>query len=135
MATRRKDGDVSRPSGFTAENQKQVWKKEFSSLNPCSIKEQISSSLWRLAFSNFKAGTGRSTISGEVDFLNIPQDHLSALAGWGLLTLPRALEKCSEKVYAAIVPFEIGEKNTAGVPFSLDRALHLEGGSSLLLPS
>ena len=100
-----------------------------------SVKGQIFSSLWRLAFSNFKAGTGRSTISGEVDFLNIPQDHLSALAGWGLLTLPRALEKCSEKVYAAIVPFEIGEKNTAGVPFSLDRALHLEGGSSLLLAS
>jgi len=33
-------------------------------------------------------------------------------------------------VYAANVPFEIGEKDTAGVPFSLDRALHLEGGSS-----
>ena len=95
-----------------------------------SVKGQIFSSLWRLAFSYFKAGTSRSTITGEIDFLNIPQDHLSALAGWGLLTLPRALEKCSEKVYAANVPFEIGEKDTAGVPFSLDRALHLEGGSS-----
>jgi len=55
-----------------------------------SVKGQIFSSLWRLAFSYFKAGTSRSTITGEIDFLNIPQDHLSALAGWGALDIAQS---------------------------------------------
>ena len=63
--------------------------------------------------------------------LTIPQDHISALAGRAESLGALDIAQSSGEVfvhYAANVPLEIGEKDTAGIPFSLDRALHLDSG-------
>lgn len=61
----------------------------------------------------------------------IPQQHVSARAGRVLSLGALDIAQSSGEVFihhTANVPLEIGEKDTAGIPFSFDRALCEDGG-------
>lgn len=63
--------------------------------------------------------------------LTIPQDHIPAAAGRAQsLGAPDSAQRSGEVLihHAADVPLEIGKKDTAGIPFSLDGALPLHRG-------
>ena len=63
--------------------------------------------------------------------LTIPQWHISTWAGRVLSLGALDIAQSSGEVFihhTANVPLEIGEKDTAGIPFSFDRALCEDGG-------
>ena len=63
--------------------------------------------------------------------LTIPQQHISTRAGRVLSLGALDIAQSSGEVFihhTANVPLEIGEKDTAGIPFSFNRALCVDGG-------
>lgn len=61
----------------------------------------------------------------------IPQQHISTRAGRVLSLGALDIAQSSGEVFihhTANVPLEIGEKDTAGIPFSFNRALCVDGG-------